>query len=132
MCKMNDMEFITGLDIQPIEGKLGFIYGPDCFGSKVENRTLDSIRESLSDPNSKGPEIVYSIAMDVGKKIHLQKLQELHLLYGVVTYAAGRIGNEPVRSQGHIHKKSGYANNWSTPQGYRFKKKHDLRKLKLH
>jgi len=61
---------------------------------------------------------VYSIAMDVGKNIHKTKLDELHLLYGAVTYAAGRIGNEPVRSQGHIHKKSAYGNDWSTPEVY--------------
>jgi glucose-6-phosphate isomerase len=56
--------------------------------------------------------------MDVGKSIHKAKLDELHLLYGAVTYAAGRIGNEPVRSQGHIHKKSAYAGGWSTPEVY--------------
>ncbi|MEJ7678162.1 MAG: glucose-6-phosphate isomerase family protein [Segetibacter sp.] len=28
------------------------------------------------------------------------------LLYGVVTYTAGRLGSEPIRSQGHIHRKS--------------------------
>jgi glucose-6-phosphate isomerase len=110
--------FYNGMNVFPTKGKLGFEYGADCFGPVVENRTLDSIRKSLADPNSEGPEIVYSIAMDVGKNIHKAKLDELHLLYGAVTYAAGRIGNEPVRSQGHIHKKSVYANNWSTPEVY--------------
>ncbi|MEN8117985.1 MAG: glucose-6-phosphate isomerase family protein [Bacteroidota bacterium] len=111
-------KFNTGLDVQPTTEKLGFTYGQDCFGPEVENRTLDSIRKSLSDPNASGPETVYSIAMDVGKKEHLPKLKDLHLLYGVVTYAAGKIGKEPVRSQGHIHKKSVYGNNWSTPEVY--------------
>jgi glucose-6-phosphate isomerase, archaeal len=39
------------------------------------------------------------------------------LLYGAVTYAAGRLGNEPVRSQGHIHKVSPRSG-WSTPEVY--------------
>lgn len=111
-------KFISGLDVFPISPNLGFEFGQSCFGPQVENRTLDSIRKSLADPNSDGPEIVYSIAMDVGKKHHREKLEELHLLFGVVTYAAGRIGNEPVRSQGHIHKKSNYAKGWSTPEVY--------------
>ncbi len=110
--------FNPNINIFPTKEKLGFTYGSDCFGPKVENRTLDSIRKSLADPESEGPEIVYSIAMDVGKNKHFPLLKKLHLLFGVVTYAAGRIGKEPVRSQGHIHKKSSFANNWSTPEVY--------------
>lgn len=110
--------FNPGLNVFPTAEKLGFEYGTDCFGPEVENRTLDAIRKSLADPTCDGPEIVYSIAMDVGKNIHKAKLNELHLLYGAVTYAAGRISNEPVRSQGHKHRKSVYANGWSTPEVY--------------
>lgn len=110
--------FDSGLNISPVSGKLDFEYGGGCFGPPVENRTLDSIRKSLADPACDGPEIVYAIAMDVGKTIHKPLLNDLHLLYGIVTYAAGRIGNEPVRSQGHIHKKSSYADGWSTPEVY--------------
>ena len=55
------------------------------------------------DPQSQGPEIVYSIAMDVGNNQDKQAMLERNLLYGAVTYAKGTIGKEPVRSQGHIH-----------------------------
>jgi glucose-6-phosphate isomerase len=55
--------------------------------------------------------------MDVGKEEHKPILQKLHLLYGTVTYAAGRLGDEPVRSQGHIHKVSPLSG-WSTPEVY--------------
>ncbi len=96
---------------------MGFEYGPEVFGPEVENRTLDSIRKSLRDQQCAGPDPVYSIAMDVGKKEHLHQLKQLHLLYGAVTYAAGRLGNEPVRSQGHIHKVSPLSG-WSTPEVY--------------
>lgn len=100
------MKFNPGFDIEPTVNPMGFRYGKDVFGPVVENRALDSIRKSLLDPECSGPDPVYSIAMDVGKTLHKQFLTENNLLFGVVTYAAGRLGNEPVRSQGHIHKKA--------------------------
>ena len=109
--------FYPGFDIHPTTSPMGFEYGEGIFGPQVENRLLDDIRKSLVDPNCKGPEIVYSIAMDVGKEEHRKILNNLHLLYGAVTYAAGKLGNEPVRSQGHIHKKSPLSS-CSTPEVY--------------
>lgn len=97
------MEFSTGFDILPTEDPLGFSYGKDVFGPKVELRTLDAIRKNLMNPECKGPEIVYSIAMDVGKVEDKKKMLDRNLLYGAVTYAKGKLGLEPVRSQGHIH-----------------------------
>lgn len=111
------MKFNPGFDIQPTVNPMGFRYGQDVFGPVVENRTLESIRKSLLDPDCSGPDPVYSIAMDVGKICHKQFLIENNLLFGVVTYAAGRLGNEPVRSQGHIHKKS-RNNTMSPPEIY--------------
>ena len=111
------MEFNPGIDITPTVDPLGFRYGPGVFGPEVEYRSLDSIRPSLRDPECSGPDPVYSIAMDVGKEIHKEKLIKLHLLFGVVTYAAGRLGDEPVRSQGHIHKVSPLSGT-STPEVY--------------
>lgn len=111
------MNFYPGFDIQPTTDPMGFKYGSGIFGPEVENRSLDSIRKSLKDPNCEGPDPVYSIAMDVGKIEHRPMLEKLHLLYGAVTYAAGMLGGEPVRSQGHIHKISP-ASGWSTPEVY--------------
>ena len=111
------MNFYPGFDIRPTVDPMGFEYGTGVFGPEVENRTLDSIRKSLSNPDCSGPDPVYSIAMDVGKTEHLPQLKQQHLLYGVVTYAAGRLGDEPVRSQGHIHKISPHSG-WSTPEVY--------------
>ena len=39
------------------------------------------------------------------------------LLFGVVTFAAGRLGQEPVRSQGHVHRVSAHSG-WSPPEVY--------------
>jgi len=111
------MDFYPGFDITPVTGPMGFVYGKDVFGPEVENRTLEAIRKSLKNPACEGPEVVYSIAMDVGKKEHLSMLKNLRLLFGVVTYAAGRLGDEPIRSQGHIHKISPFSG-WSTPEVY--------------
>lgn len=111
------MNFNPGFNIRPTSHPMGFQYGPDVFGPQVENRTLDSIRKSLRNPHCSGPDPVYSIAMDMGKKEHLHLLKQHHLLYGAVTYAAGKLGDEPVRSQGHIHKVS-LLSKWSTPEVY--------------
>ena len=111
------MNFNPGFDIRPTVEPMGFEYGPGVFGPDVENRSLDSIRKSLLNPKCTGPDPVYSIAMDIGKSEHRHLLLQHHLLYGAVTYAAGRLGDEPVRSQGHVHKISPYSG-WSTPEVY--------------
>ena len=114
---MKRYTFDPGFDIAPSEDGMGFVYGPGVFGPEVEKRTLDAIRGSLMDPSCEGPEVVYAIAMDVGKEEHRDILDRLHLLYGAVTYAKGSLGNEPVRSQGHIHAVSSFSGK-STPEVY--------------
>jgi len=114
---MKTYEFDPGFDIRPRQEGLGFVYGPGTFGPEVENRTLDSIRGSLMNPKCEGPDIVYAIAMDVGKEEHREILERLHLLYGAVAYAKGSLGDEPVRSQGHIHALSSFSAQ-STPEVY--------------
>lgn len=111
------MEYHPGFDIQYTLDPLGFSYGPYTFGPSVEHRRLDSIRKSLRDPGCKGPEVVYAIAMDVGRKDHLPLLIERNLLFGTVAYAKGQLGSEPIRSQGHIHSISP-TSGWSTPEVY--------------
>ncbi|MFV0396246.1 MAG: glucose-6-phosphate isomerase family protein, partial [Coprobacillaceae bacterium] len=90
-------------NIKPNYHPLGFTYEKNVFGPIVENRSLDSIRQNLMEPNCDGPEIVYSIAMDVGNTKDKQAMLDRNLLYGAVTYAKGKLGKEPIRSQGHIH-----------------------------
>ena len=109
------MKFDPGFSIQV--DRMEFRYGQGVFGPVPEKRTRDSIRGSLRDPDCSGPEIVYSIVMDIGKEEHREELQKRMLLYGAVTYAAGRLGDEPVRSQGHVHRVSSHSN-WSPPELY--------------
>ena len=54
--------------------------------------------------------------VDVGREEDRSAMLERGLLYGAVTYASGRLGQEPVRSQGHIHAVS--ACGMSTPEVY--------------
>ena len=111
------MSFDPGLDVRVTENPMGFRFGPDTFGPVPEYRRLDSIRKSLLDPVCEGPDPVYAIAMDVGKREHRRVLEKRDLLFGIVTYAAGRLGNEPVRSQGHVHRISAHSG-WSPPELY--------------
>jgi len=104
-----------GLDIQASFHPLGFRYGEDMFGPEPELRWLDAVRASLRNPDCDGPDPVYAIAMDVGHPRHREELERRNLLFGVVAYAAGRLGDEPVRSQGHVHRVSPFSG-WSTPE----------------
>jgi glucose-6-phosphate isomerase, archaeal len=111
------MRFYPGFDIETNLNIMSFSYGDGVFGPEVEKRRLVDIRKSLLNSNCEGPEIVYSIAMDVGKEKDKQNMIDRNLLYGTVTYAAGRLGSEPIRSQGHIHAISKSCNS-STPEVY--------------
>lgn len=107
--------FDPGFDIRLEPGSLGFRYGAGVFGPPSELRRLDDIRRSLRDPNCSGPDPVYGIAMDVGNSADLPELQSRSLLFGAVVYASGRLGDEPVRSQGHVHAVAPHCG-WSTPE----------------
>lgn len=97
------IDFDPGFDITATTDPFGFSYGPGVFGQTPELRALDAIRTSLRDPECTGPDPVYAVAMDVGTDDVRDDLIDRNLLYGAVTYAAGRLGDEPVRSQGHVH-----------------------------
>jgi glucose-6-phosphate isomerase len=109
------LEFDPGLPLSLSETALAFEYGPGVFGPEHEMRRLDAIRASLRDPQCSGPDPVYGIAMDVGRESERALLQHRMLLFGAVVYAAGRLGDEPVRSQGHIHAIAPHSG-WSPPE----------------
>jgi glucose-6-phosphate isomerase, archaeal len=112
---MPPAEFDPGLNVQLQADTLGFLYGEGVFGPAPELRRLDDIRMSLRDPDCTGPDPVYGIAMDVGKTADAAELRRRFLLFGVVAYASGRLGEEPVRSQGHVHAVAPHCG-WSTPE----------------
>jgi len=113
----NSTSFFPGFDIEVDFENMNYGYGEETFGPNVERRMLDSIRSSLMNPKCSGPEVVYAIAMDVGRIKDREELIKRNLLYGTVLYAKGQLGQEPIRSQGHIHSKS-MSCNASTPEVY--------------
>jgi len=116
MTSQTTRQFDSGLGVRFEPERFGFSYAPGVFGpEKAELRRLDDIRQVLKDPKASGPDPVYAIVMDVGRIEDRDRLKRDMLLYGVVAYAAGRIGNEPVRSQGHIHAIAPHCG-WSTPE----------------
>lgn len=94
---------------------MDFSYGDGMFGPRPEYRRLDAIRASLRNPICHGPDPVYSIVMDVGCIADFEELKKRQLLFGIVMYAGGRLGDEPVRSQGHVHAISPHSG-WSAPE----------------
>jgi len=108
-------EFNSGLEIRLRADSLAFDFWEGVFGPPTEMRKLDHIRQSLRDPNCTGPDPVYGIAMDVGKAKDAAELRKRFLLFGAVAYASGRLGEEPVRSQGHVHGVAPHCG-WSTPE----------------
>lgn len=105
----------TGLDLTIDAKTLEFHYGDNVQGPQPEFRTLDAIRASLLDPACSGPSPVYSIAMDVRRDKDTRDLHARYLLFGVVAYAAGQLGREPIRSQGHVHAIAPHSG-WSPPE----------------
>lgn len=114
---MNTPAFDPQLNVTPTDSPLGWRIGAGCFGPTPELRSLDSIRKSLRDPACVGPDPVYAICMDVGRREHAAELKRRMLLFGVVAYAAGRLGADPVRSQGHVHAVSQHSG-WRPPELY--------------
>jgi glucose-6-phosphate isomerase len=113
--KNPERRFDPGLPMEFYRKSMDFHYGEGMFGPRPEYRKLDAIRRSLRDPNCSGPDPVYSIVMDVGRVQDLEDLKRRMLLFGVVIYAGGRLGDEPVRSQGHVHAISPHSG-WSAPE----------------
>jgi glucose-6-phosphate isomerase, archaeal len=111
------MRFDPGIGVVPVREPLGFRYAPGTFGPKPESRLLDAIRLSLRDPLCAGSDPVYAIVMDIGRNEIRTELERRMLLFGAVIYASGKLGDEPVRSQGHVHHVSSHSG-WSPPEVY--------------
>jgi glucose-6-phosphate isomerase len=93
-----------GIDVAVDPARMTIAYGAGVSGPALELRRLDAIRASLLDPACDGPDPVYGVAMDVARDEDREELRRRNLLFGVMLFAAGRLGEEPVRSQGHVHK----------------------------
>lgn len=100
---MQDLTHVSGLDLRLNEERLALDFGPQLIHPAGEIRRLDQVRASLEDPQATGPDHLYTIYMDIARQQDLPALEAQGLLYGAVVYNAGTIGQERLRSQGHIH-----------------------------
>ena len=66
---MANQKIDPGFSIQADLSNLEFQYGDSTFGPQTEKRRLDANRQSLSDPDVDGPDIVYAVEMWAKKKI---------------------------------------------------------------
>jgi glucose-6-phosphate isomerase, archaeal len=100
---MKDLTHFAGMDICLDEEHLALDFGPEMLHPSGEIRRLDQVRASLEEPQATGPDHLYTIYMDIACREDMPALHAQGLLYGAVVYNAGTIGQERLRSQGHIH-----------------------------
>ncbi|MFV0406325.1 MAG: glucose-6-phosphate isomerase family protein [Propioniciclava sp.] len=113
------LDYDPGIEIALPEGALRIDFADQLHHPARVVRTLSEIRASLENPEVLGPEELYAIYMDVAAAGDLALLIRQNLLFGLVRYAAGVVGDEPVRSQGHVHAVSASCGT-STPELYEF------------
>ena len=100
---MKDLRAISGLNVSLDESRLALNFGADMLYPEGNIRRLDQVRPMLADPRADGPEHLYTIYMDIASRADMPAIQQQGLLYGSVVYNAGTVGQERLRSQGHIH-----------------------------
>jgi glucose-6-phosphate isomerase, archaeal len=93
----------SGMDLRLRPGTIDLGFGPSVVHPDGERRSLDAVRPMLSDPGASGPDLLYTIYMDIGEAADVPALRQQGLLYGTVVYNQGSVGRERLRSQGHIH-----------------------------
>lgn len=93
----------SGMGIELDLDDLSFRFGREMRSVPDERRRLDAVRASLREPECRGPDLLYTIYMDFARQADYPRIIEDGLLYGGVIYAAGAMGREFVRSQGHRH-----------------------------
>lgn len=88
-----------GLDMTITRQPLGFCYGEDVTEADAGDQNAGSDPPVAAQSGLRRPEQVYAIAMDVARLADRPELEKRMLLFGVVTYAAGTLGDEPVAAR---------------------------------
>jgi len=100
---MIDLARYAGFDVQLDPAARTLSFAPGITTAPVTVRRLDEVRALLRDPRAAGPEHLYTIYMDVRVPGRGETLREHGLGYGAVVYNHGALGQEALRSQGHVH-----------------------------
>ena len=78
-------------------------FGEGITTAPAQVRRLDEVRPLLREPESTGPDHLYTIYMDIRVPGIAEALRANGLGYGAVVYNHGALGREALRSQGHVH-----------------------------
>lgn len=100
---MIDLGSHAGFGVELDPQALTLRFGPGITTAPAVTRRLDEVRALLRDPRASGPDRLYTIYMDVQVPGRAQALGEHGLGYGAVVYNHGTLGEEALRSQGHVH-----------------------------
>jgi len=100
---MQVLTSLAGFEVSLDEKKLTLEFGSNVIHPAGEVRRLNQVRSMLENPYAQGPDHLYTIYMDIAQRDDIAALKEQGLLYGAVVYNSGTIGQERLRSQGHIH-----------------------------
>lgn len=98
-----DLSEAAGLPVTLDPETLTLEFDDGIVTEPLVQRRVDDIRAMLADPGATGPDPLYSIYMDVRIPALARQLDERGLAYGAVVDSPGNVGDEYVRSQGHIH-----------------------------
>ena len=100
---MIELSEFAGFPVSLDPASLTLAFGPGIVTAPVIVRRLDEVRSLLRDPQSAGPDHLYTIYMGVEVAERAETLRSLGLGYGAVVYNHGSLGGEALRSQGHVH-----------------------------
>jgi glucose-6-phosphate isomerase len=100
---MIDLCAFAGFPVGMDAARLTLTFGEGITTSPVQVRRLEEVRALLRDPESAGPEHLYTIYMDIRVPGIADELRAHGLGYGAVVYNHGTLGHEALRSQGHVH-----------------------------
>jgi hypothetical protein len=107
------MNFDPRLAIHWSDHNASFEYSPDTFCPQQNSAATTSDKACSIHP-AMAQTTLYSIGMDIGREGHSPELHRLMHLFGVVRYASGHLGREPIRSQGHVNAVSAHSD-WCAP-----------------
>lgn len=103
---MIDLAPYAGFAVQLNPRELSLRFGPEIVTAPERIRRLADVRPVLRDPDASGPDHLYSIYMDIQVPGVAESLRAHGLGYGAVVYNHGSLGEEALRSQGHVHSLS--------------------------
>jgi glucose-6-phosphate isomerase len=100
---MIDLSQYAGFEVRMDPEALTLSFGAGITTAPVQVRRLEEVRALLRDPQSAGPEHLYTIYMDIRVPGASEAMRASGLGYGAVVYNHGALGREALRSQGHVH-----------------------------